>query len=290
MTTVDATVIPSAQPSAIRARPAGFVARHELDRRPRAPQHPARAGVRAARPVIPLFFFFVNVGALTSLTENAAPGFDYKAFMLPARIIFGVTGISRAPACSSPTSKTATSTGCCSPRCGGWRCCSGMMVADIVLVGRAHAAGDPGRPAGGRELRDRGARPGRRARAERALGPRVHRLPVRHRAQDRQPRRGATRSFLLFFPFAFLTTSFVPRAALSGWMDTAAGWNPVTYVLAGMRSLISDGWDWTVLGQALLAIGIMGAVSMSLCFASAARSGEARLNQSSQPGRTRPDW
>ena len=50
-------------------------------------------------------------------------------------------------------------------------------------------------------------------------------------------------------------------------MDTAAGWNPVTYVLAGMRSLISGGWDWSVLGQALLAIGIMGAVSMSLCFA-----------------------
>ena len=50
-------------------------------------------------------------------------------------------------------------------------------------------------------------------------------------------------------------------------MDTAAGWNPVTYVLAGMRSLISEGWDWTVLGQALLAIAIMGAVSMSLCFA-----------------------
>ena len=59
----------------------------------------------------------------------------------------------------------------------------------------------------------------------------------------------------------------MPRDALSGWMDTAAGWNPVTYVLEGMRSLISDGWDWTVLGQALLAIAIMGAVSMSLCFA-----------------------
>jgi ABC-2 type transport system permease protein len=74
-------------------------------------------------------------------------------------------------------------------------------------------------------------------------------------------------SFLLFFPFAFLTTSFVPREALSGWMDTAAAWNPVTYVLEGMRVLISEGWRWTEIGQALLAIGIMGAVSMSLCFA-----------------------
>src|SRR6185503_485886 len=49
-------------------------------------------------------------------------------------------------------------------------------------------------------------------------------------------------SFILFFPFAFLTTSFVPREALSGWMDTAAAWNPVTYVLEGMRVLISEGW------------------------------------------------
>ena len=51
-------------------------------------------------------------------------------------------------------------------------------------------------------------------------------------------------SFLLFFPFAFLTTSFVPRESLSGWMDTAASWNPVTYVLEGMRALISGGWEW----------------------------------------------
>jgi ABC-2 type transport system permease protein len=74
-------------------------------------------------------------------------------------------------------------------------------------------------------------------------------------------------SFLLFFPFAFLTTSFVPREALSGWMDTAAGWNPVTYVLAGMRVLISEGWEWGELAKAVLAIAIVGAVSMSLCFA-----------------------
>jgi ABC-type multidrug transport system permease subunit len=41
----------------------------------------------------------------------------------------------------------------------------------------------------------------------------------------------------------------------------------VTYVLEGMRVLISDGWRWTEIGQALAAIAIMGAVSMGLCFA-----------------------
>jgi ABC-type polysaccharide/polyol phosphate export permease len=44
--------------------------------------------------------------------------------------------------------------------------------------------------------------------------------------------------------------------------------NPVTYVLGGLRSLVlGGGWAWGQLGQALLAIGIVGAVSMAMCFA-----------------------
>jgi ABC-2 type transport system permease protein len=49
-------------------------------------------------------------------------------------------------------------------------------------------------------------------------------------------------------------------------LDTVAGWNPVTYLLAGMRSLIMEGWDWAVLGKAVLAVAIVGAFSMTLCF------------------------
>jgi ABC-2 type transport system permease protein len=75
-------------------------------------------------------------------------------------------------------------------------------------------------------------------------------------------------TFLLFFPFLFLTTAYVPRQELAGWLNTVAGFNPVTYLLAGLRSLdMSGGWQWTQLGQALLAIIIVGALSMSLCFA-----------------------
>jgi ABC-2 type transport system permease protein len=75
-------------------------------------------------------------------------------------------------------------------------------------------------------------------------------------------------TFLLFFPFLFLTTSYVPRSELSGWLNTVAGFNPVTYVLQGLRSLVlSSSWQWTQIGQALLAITIVGLVSMSMCFA-----------------------
>ena len=58
---------------------------------------------------IPLFFFVVNVGALQTFVEGSfPPGFDYKA-----RTRW------------SPTSRTATSTGCCSRRCAAARCCWG---------------------------------------------------------------------------------------------------------------------------------------------------------------------
>jgi ABC-2 type transport system permease protein len=74
-------------------------------------------------------------------------------------------------------------------------------------------------------------------------------------------------SFLLFFPFLFLTSSYVPRDQLTGWLDTVAAWNPVTYVLDGLRTLTMQGWEWTELGQALLAIAVLALISMSLCFA-----------------------
>ena len=73
-------------------------------------------------------------------------------------------------------------------------------------------------------------------------------------------------AFLLFFPFLFLTSSYVPRSQLTGWLATVAAWNPVTYLLDGLRSLAMQGWHWDELGKALLAIVIVGAVSMSLCF------------------------
>src|SRR5262249_29235567 len=78
---------------------------------------------------------------------------------------------------------------------------------------------------------------------------------------------GAVNSmFLLFFPFLFLTTSYVPRSQLNGWLKVVADWNPVTYLLQGLRSLVSAGWDVGDIAQALLAVLIVGAISMTLCF------------------------
>ncbi len=46
-----------------------------------------------------------------------------------------------------------------------------------------------------------------------------------------------------------------------------AAWNPVTYLLEGLRSLAMDGWEWSDLGKAALALLIVFCISFGLCFA-----------------------
>ena len=83
MTTVE-TAAPLAR-SDIHARHGGFVsdtlavAGRGLRSIMREPEFVAPA------IIIPVFFFFVNVGALQPITEsNSGNSFDYKAFALPA--------------------------------------------------------------------------------------------------------------------------------------------------------------------------------------------------------------
>ena len=71
-------------------------------------------------------------------------------------------------------------------------------------------------------------------------------------------------SFLLFFPFVFLTTVFVPKEAMAGWLATVATFNPVTYLLAALRSLIVTGWDAEALLQGIACIAGVGVVSGTL--------------------------
>jgi ABC-2 type transport system permease protein len=74
-------------------------------------------------------------------------------------------------------------------------------------------------------------------------------------------------SFILFFPFAFLTTAFLPKTALTSWLKTVATYNPVTYLLDALRSLITEGWELDVLLKGLGAVAAVGLVSFSLAMA-----------------------
>ena len=65
---------------------------------------------------------------------------------------------------------------------------------------------------------------------------------------------------ILFFPIAFMSTAFVPVALMPDWLQAVNRWNPLTYVIEAMRGLMSTGWDWPVIGQAFVAIAILGLV------------------------------
>ncbi len=264
-----------AEHTRVEPRPAGFV--HDVKA---VAGRALRAVPRDLESVMPpvfiaLFFFLVNVGTLQNLTEHNIPHFDFRAFQLPTAILLGVTGVSRAPALVidvqdgyfdrlllTPVRRLAI--------------LLGHLVADvavaaaltipIIIVGFLLGVRFEAGPVGivvfiavaalwslafsgfGYAIALKTGNPG-----------------------------AVNSSFLLFFPFLFLTTSYVPRSQLTGWLDVVAGWNPVTYLLEGLRSLVTVGWSATDIGEALLAIAIVGAISMSMCFAAL----RGRIRQSS---------
>lgn len=72
----------------------------------------------------------------------------------------------------------------------------------------------------------------------------------------------------IFFPLTFLAPTFVPLELLSGWLKTAATFNPITYVLEGMRDLINTGWNGDTLWKGVLACLILAcAMYMLAAFA-----------------------
>src|SRR3954451_12232179 len=257
----------------VRARPAGAL--HDvLSIAGRA----LRAVPRDLEAIVPpifiaIFFFVVNIGTLENLTQNNIANFDYTAFEMATAILLGVTGVSRAQSLVvdvqngyfdrlllTPVRRSAILVG--------------HMVADVTvstvlcvpILALAFALGIDFHAG--------------------VLGVPVF-VPIAALwclsfagfgyaiALKTGNPAAVNSSFLLFFPFLFLTSSYVPRDQLSGWLDTVAGWNPVTYLLEGMRSLALSGWHWDDLGKTALALLVVFLLSFGLCFA-ALRS---RVNQ-----------
>jgi ABC-2 type transport system permease protein len=57
----------------------------------------------------------------------------------------------------------------------------------------------------------------------------------------------------LFMPIAFLSSVFVPRSQLDGWVAVAARINPYTYVVDAVRSLMSGTPSWGSFGTGVVA-------------------------------------
>jgi ABC-2 type transport system permease protein len=215
--------------------------------------------------VIGAFFFAVNIGSLQAITERVGTSFDYKAFQLPTAIVFSITGTTRAYAVVTdiqngyfdklvlaPVRRSAL--------------LLGHMMADFVLIvalvipvlvvalaiGVRFESGPLGivafiLMAGLWGLAYAG-------------------IPYAIALKTGNPT-AVNQSFLIFFPFAFLTTALVPRDVLTGWLDWVATFNPVTYLFAGMRSLVLDGWDAGALLKAAAAIAGLGLVCHAMAFA-----------------------
>jgi ABC-2 type transport system permease protein len=62
---------------------------------------------------------------------------------------------------------------------------------------------------------------------------------------------------ILLFPIAFMSTAFVPVALMPDWLQTVNRFNPISYVIEAIRVLMSVGFDWPVIGQAVVAIGVL---------------------------------
>jgi ABC-2 type transport system permease protein len=69
----------------------------------------------------------------------------------------------------------------------------------------------------------------------------------------------ATSFSLLLFPLIFGSTAFMPQALMPGWLQVVNDWNPITHLVEAIRALMVTGFEWALIGRALLSIAIVGA-------------------------------
>jgi ABC-2 type transport system permease protein len=69
---------------------------------------------------------------------------------------------------------------------------------------------------------------------------------------------------LIFFPLLFLTPNFVPRDLLTRPMEIAATFNPVTYVMETLRSLILRDLVWSEIWPGFAVVVVLGAIMLAL--------------------------
>ena len=263
----------STTPEQITGREAGFardvlsVAGRGLRQIPREP-----ASVLPGL-LVPAFFYTANLGALEKVAHGPH-ALDYKAFLLPMAIAFAVTQITRAPTlvtdvqggyfdrlCMTPIRRLALL----------W----GLMAADVVItvalcipvlaigfgIGVRFATGMPGVAV---------------FVAFSALWGLVFTAFSYAVALKTGSPAAVHASYVVFFPLFFLSDALIPKAQLAGWFSTVATYNPITYLLAALRSLITTGWQAGTLIEGFAVLAGIGLISMSTALL-ALRS---RLNQS----------
>ena len=209
---------------------------------------------------VPAFFYAVNLGALGKVEQTTA-GYSYKAFLLPMAIAFAVTGMSRSVSLvtdiqsgyfdrllMTPVRRPAL--------------LLGLMVADVTVIlalcvpvlaigftiGVRFVTGGLG------VLTFLGF--------SALWGLAFTGFPYAIALRTGSPA-AVNACYVLFFPLFFLSDAVVPKPFLSGWFSTIGTYNPVTYLLNALRSLIALGWQVRVLVEGTAALLGIGLVSMT---------------------------
>ncbi len=217
-----------------------------------------------ANAFIPLFFFVVTVGAVGSVAREAFGVADYKGFQLPVAVLQGAAGVASGAGLamtldiqSGYFEKLALTS---VPRLA---LVLGRMLADAIkatvlaiavvvlalLFGAEFATGAAGLVVllvltFGFALAYSG-------------------IGVAIALKTGSPQ-AAQAGFILFFPLLFLAPTFAPLEVFAGWLEAVARVNPVTYIMLGMRSLVTEGWDAGALLRGGAAVAGIGAVTVTL--------------------------
>jgi ABC-2 type transport system permease protein len=212
--------------------------------------------------IMPVVFFFILVGSLSLLAQEA--DFDYRSFVLPVSVIFAVTGGSAGlnmvadiesgyfdKLLLTPTSRFALLVGAM----GADFLRIVLQGSIIVVVGLLAGATIETGPVGALALVGIASIWGL---AYSAIG-----FAVASKSGNSQ----VVGSMWVFqFPFLFLAPTFAPLEALEGWLRTAATYNPMTYLLDGLRALSMRGWEADSILIALAVSLAFGVITLALAF------------------------
>lgn len=215
--------------------------------------------------IVPVFFYFVMVGSLEQFAGQSGYT-NWKAFQLPVAIMFAVqsgsAGLNMVADIESgyfdkllltPANRLALLVGAMSADWLRIAVQAAIIVGLGLITGVSFATGIPGAIAVILISSFWGL-------AFSAIG-----FAIALKTGNSQ----ATQSiWTLFIPLMFLTTAFAPKEALADWLRIAATFNPMTYLLQGLRSLTTEGWDLGDLAGALAAVAGLGCVTLTLALMS----------------------
>jgi len=215
---------------------------------------------------IPLFFLIVNVGQVARIFPSGETPFlegqNYAAFQLPSSILLAASFGSAAlflveeieggyfdKLRAAPVARTSIALG----RLGAEAIKGIALTAVMILIGMLFGVRVASGPLGFALLLLLTASWGV-----------VYSGFMQLIAMKSRSAAATNSGSLVFFPLLFLTPNFVPRELLSRPMEVAATFNPVTYIMEALRSLILEDLDWTDIGWGFLTVAVLAVVMVTL--------------------------